>query len=175
MEFVRKKCTHLNDEQLSWKPNSYTWSINEVFAHLNRYARYYHPTFERKIDSTKFRTPTDNFQSTPLGRASWKSMKLGNAKNIKRKFKAPIGYNPTVNTELVVGNDWEVFMQNQEQFLTILEAAKSINIRKAKIQISLSKIIKFRMGDALLFVAYHDERHVQQVKNLMAHKDFPKK
>jgi hypothetical protein len=102
-------------------------------------------------------------------------MKLGNAKNVKRKFNAAISYNPRSNPNLVVGSDHELFIENQNKFLSILHDAKAVNIRKAKVSISLSKIIKFRLGDALLFVVYHDERHVEQIKKITAHQNFPKK
>ena len=175
IEFVEKKCQHFSAEQKNWKPDPSSWSISEVFAHLNRYADYYHPAFKSKVEKTKFRKPTDNFVSSPLGKASWKSMKLGRLKNIKRKFKAPPGYNPSNNPELITGNDEKLFLENQRTFLQTMEAAKEINLRKAKISISLSKIIKFRFGDALMFVIYHDERHIEQIKKIMNHPSFPKK
>ncbi len=172
---VEKKLKHLSDEQLNWKSAPDSWSLNEIFAHLNEYAKFYHSAFSSKISRTKFRKPTENFVSSPLGRAAWRSMKLGNAKNIKRKFRAISTYNPSVNTNLVKGRDWLSFIDAQKELIKILESAKSINIRKAKAPISLSKIIKFRMGDAFYFVIYHNERHIQQALNVLNHPKFPKK
>jgi hypothetical protein len=102
-------------------------------------------------------------------------MKLGNAKNVKRKFRAISMYNPSSTPSLVKGEDWKLFLESQRELLQILESAKSINIRKAKAPISLSKIIKFRMGDAFYFVIYHNERHIQQALNLLNNSKFPKK
>lgn len=175
LALVEKKMKHLSAEQLAWKPNAESWSLNEIFAHLNEYARFYHDAFQKKIAMTNYRTPTSNFISSPLGRAAWKSMKLGNAKNVKRKFRAISAYNPSATTSLVQGNDWHYFMERQQELLIILESAKQINIRKAKAPISLSKIIKFRMGDAFYFVVYHNERHIQQAMNLLSNTKFPKK
>ncbi|MFA7273822.1 MAG: DinB family protein [Crocinitomicaceae bacterium] len=172
---VEKKLKHLSEEQLNWKATSDAWSLNEVFAHLNEYAQFYHEAFQKKIQITKFRTPTDSFVSSPLGRAAWRSMKLGNAKNVKRKFRAVSAYNPSVSPKLVKGNDWKIFLDKQIELRQILKDAKRINIRKAKAPISLSKIIKFRMGDAFYFVIYHNERHVQQALNTISHPKFPKK
>ncbi|MFN5911333.1 MAG: DinB family protein, partial [Bacteroidota bacterium] len=58
--------------------------------------------------------------------------------------------------------------------LSIFELARSVNIRKAKIPISISKIIRFRLGDAFLYVVYHNERHLQQAINILDHPRFPK-
>jgi hypothetical protein len=59
--------------------------------------------------------------------------------------------------------------------LQILDLAAGVNIRKVKVPISISKIVRLRLGDALLFVAYHNERHIQQAINLMKLAQFPKK
>lgn len=173
IETVRDRLLNLSDQQKNWKKDPNSWSINEIFAHLNQYADYYHQAFNRKIEKTRFREPRENFISSPLGRSAWKSMKLGNAKNIKRRFKAPRAYNPSLHPELVKGSDIESFLTGQQELLAIFDAAKLINIRKAKIAISISKIVRLRFGDALLFVVYHNERHLQQALNVLAHSKFP--
>lgn len=175
IELIKKKFSHLNDQQKNWRKDRESWSINDVFAHLNEYARYYHPTFSSRIEKTRHNEPRDIFISSPLGRSAWKSMKLGNAKNIKRKFKAPKNYNPTNNESLVSGKDIERFVEGQEELLTIIDNAAKVNLRKVKVPISISKIVRLRLGDALLFVIYHNERHMQQALNILSHSKFPKK
>jgi hypothetical protein len=175
IEFLNKKFSHLSEEQKQWRPAETAWNVQEIFAHLNEYARFYHEAFRKRIATTKFREFRENFISSPLGRSAWKSMKLGNAKNVKRKFKAPRGYNPSIETHLVDGADIERFRENQQELIGILESAKQVNIRKAKVPLSMSKIIRLRLGDALLFVAYHNERHMQQALNVIAHPKFPRK
>jgi len=175
IDTVQKQLSKLSQSQLEWKPNSETWNLLEIFAHLNEYALYYHPAFSKKIDTTRFRDPKEQFISSPLGRSAWKSMKLGNAKNVKRKFKAPKLYNPTIVSSIVKPTAITDFIAQQNELLEILNKAKTINIRKSKVGISISKIIRLRFGDALLFVIYHNERHVQQAINLINQRNFPKK
>lgn len=172
IEKLRKKIT---PEQLKWIPNSGVWSIEQVLAHLNEYGRYYHPTFLKRIESTRFTSTKEAFVSSPLGRSAWKSMKLGNANNIKRKFRAQKGYNPTFDPSLVKGNELDTFVNQQKELLEIIEKAKTVNIRRVKVPISISKIVRLRLGDALLFVVYHNQRHVQQILNLKNSPNFPKK
>lgn len=165
----------LTEKQLNWRPNPGIWSIAEVLAHLNSYSRYYHPTIQKKIESTRFRTEKENFLSSPLGRSAWKSMKLGRLNNVKRKFKAPKGHNPSIDPELVQGTELTDFLAQQEELLAIIESSSEVNARKVKIPISISKIVRLRLGDALLFIVYHNERHMQQILNLKKHKNFPVK
>jgi hypothetical protein len=175
LELIRKKISFLNEDQKSWKINQTTWSINEIFAHMNDYAKFYHSTFLERIEKTRFREPNSIFMSSPLGRSAWKSMKLGNAKNVKRKFKSPKANNPSLDISLLTGNEVSDFEKGQVELLSIIEKATTVNLRKVKVPISISKLIRFRLGDALMFVVYHNERHVQQVLNVMAHPKFPKK
>lgn len=175
LQVLKQKIAGLSDQQLRWKPNEQTWSLLEIAAHLNEYARFYHNAFTSRIAKTRFREPKDNFVSSPLGRSAWVSMKLGNAKNVKRKFNAPKGYNPTTTPELVTGHDIDTLLKGQQELLQILDAAAAVNIRKVKVPISISKIVRLRLGDALLFVVYHNERHVQQALNLIRLPQFPKK
>lgn len=174
LQNVEEKIMGLTTEQLNWRPNEHTWSINDVLAHLNAYASYYHAAFLKKIDSTRFTNTKEKFISSPLGRSAWKSMKLGNLKNIKRKFKAPKGYNPLIDREIAEGDQRPIFKISQEELLDIIQKSSQVNMRRVKIPISISKAIRLRLGDALLFVIYHNERHVQQALNLINHKNFPK-
>ncbi|MGM0479582.1 MAG: DinB family protein [Bacteroidota bacterium] len=174
-QFVKKKCVHLGEEQLNWRPKVGSWNILEVLSHLNAYSVYYHEHFREKIARTKFKNVKEHFVSSPLGKSAWKSMKLGRANNIKRKFKAPKSYNPSHDSAIINEDAADVFIENQQQLKEILESAKNVNLKKVKIPISISKIARLRLGDALMFIIYHNERHVQQIKNIMTHSNFPKK
>lgn len=165
----------LSEKQLNWRPNPGIWSIAEVLAHLNSYSRYYHPVIQKKIETTRFKNVKEDFMSSPLGRSAWKSMKLGRLNNVKRKFKAPKGHNPSIDPDLVQGTELADFLNQQQELLNIINASMEVNVRKVKIPISISKIVRLRLGDALLFISYHNERHMQQILNLKKHKNFPNK
>ncbi|RFC55242.1 DinB family protein [Brumimicrobium aurantiacum] len=175
INLVQKKCTHLGENQIKWRPNKESWNIQEVLSHLNSYSSYYHHLFIEKINNTKFLSIKENFVSSPLGRSAWKSMKLGRLNNVKRKFRAPRNQNPSITPELIEKEAVEKFISNQKEMLTILDSAEKVNLKKVKIPISISKIVRLRLGDALMFVVYHNERHIQQVKNILSHPNFPKK
>jgi hypothetical protein len=174
IDVLRQRFSNLSEQQKRWKKDTNSWSILEVFAHLNAYASYYHPVFLNRIETTRFRDPKDNFISSPLGKSAWKSVKLGNARNVKRRMKSPKSFNPTFETDLIQGTDIETFEKDQLHLLTILTKAEEVNLRKVKVPLSISKIIRLRLGDALQFVIYHNERHMQQALNIIENKSFPK-
>jgi hypothetical protein len=175
IQLLNAKFSKLSEAQLNWKPSEEVWSIAEVFAHLNEYAVFYHNALLTRIKLTKFRTPQLEFTSSPLGRSSWVSIKLGKEKNTKRKFSAPKLYDPSRTKSLLTGNEFAEFCSKQQEFLSIIEQSLQINMRKVKVPIALSKLIRFRLGDVLLFVAYHNERHMQQAINISKMSKFPKK
>ena len=67
-----------------------------------------------------------------LGRSAWMSMKLGNAKNVKRKFNSPKSYNPTIAPELVKADGLETLIKGQRELLQILELAASSEYPKSE-------------------------------------------
>jgi hypothetical protein len=170
---VKEKILPLSVVQLKWKKDHLSWSILDVFAHLNEYAGYYHEVISRRMEKTRFREPRETFIPSPLGRSAWSSMKLGNARNVKRKLRSPRAYNPLLNPDLKTDDAIQTFLQHQSNLLNILKNAAKVNLRKVRIPISVSKIIRLRLGDALMYLIYHNERHVQQIVNIMASKDFP--
>jgi hypothetical protein len=175
IQHLKSKFSNYSENQLKWKPNPSTWSLAEIFAHLNAYAKFYHTTLNDRIEKTRFRVPRINYTSSPLGKSAWMSMKLGNARNVKRKFNAPKEYNPTFSPALLTGDEVRLLLEGQNEFLGIIEKSVSVSLKKVKVPISMSKLVRLRLGDALLFVAYHNDRHMEQALKLTRNSQFPKK
>lgn len=166
--------SELNDEQLNWQPNEKSWSIAQCLAHLNAYYRYYIPVFRGKISNTRFKEPTEFFNSSPLGIAVYRSVKLGKVKNIKRKLKSTKDYNPLVNKSLSLENVIEEYKEHVKEFGLVLSEGATINLRKTKCPLSLRPVVKLNLGDAFIFTAFHNERHVEQMKRVMRSPGFPR-
>ena len=174
LDFVESQVQHLSQEQLNWKLHQESWNALQVLAHLNAYAKYYQRVIKEKIHQTRHNQPVETFVSSPLGKGAWMSVKLGNLKNMKRRLRAPRNYNPAVNKSLLIGTEIEDFIVFQQQLIELLNAAKAVNLRKVKIPIALSKFIKLRLGDALLFHVYHNQRHVEQINKIIQNQRFPR-
>lgn len=175
IQFIQKKCIYLSDNQLDWRPSTSSWNVREVLSHLNSYSNYYHKLIIYKIRHSKFKAPKEIFVSSSLGRSAWRSMKLGKLNNLKRKFNATKQFNPTITPELIEEDAVNNFIKEQEVLLNILDKSANANLKKIKIPNSISKVIRLRLGDTLMFIVYHNERHIQQIKNIMALSNFPKK
>ena len=139
LKVIEDHATVLSTEQLNWKKDHSSWSILEILAHLNEYALYYNEVISRRIDKTRFREPRQTFISSPLGRSAWTSMKLGNARNVKRKLRSPRIYNPSFNKEILLDNSVSTFLESQKELLNIIRKAANVSLRKVRIPISISK------------------------------------
>lgn len=172
-EEVRTEYGSLSAHQLNWQPNDRTWSIAQCLAHLNAYYRYYIPVFKGKISNTRFTDTPEFFTSSPLGVAVYSSVKLGKLKNVKRKLKSTKDYNPLVNTSLSLDNVIEEYIQHSKEYKEVLKEGAKINLRKTKCPLSLRPVVKLNLGDAFVFLTYHNERHVEQMNKVKNLKRFP--
>jgi hypothetical protein len=79
-----------------------------------------------------------------------------------KKMKAPKDKVPTASGLTVTTIDR--FLKQAEHLQHLLQLAGKADLTKTKTAISLSKMIRLRLGDTLRFYVYHIERHVAQAE-----------
>ena len=151
--------------ELNWKADKDTWSVLECIEHLNLYGDYYLPEIEQRITKSTSK-PEIYFKAGILGDYFAKILspkeKLNKMKTLKDK-------NP--NGSHLDKTTLERFLIQQEKMLELLDRARSLSLNKTKTGISISKLIKLRLGDTFRVVIYHNERHmVQAIKALETYK-----
>ena len=92
-----------------------------------------------------------------------KMMMPTNVYEVKNKMKAMKSYSPdkSVNVETVFNE----FLEHQHKLLHMLELAKRRNLNTVKIPVSISKLIRFKLGDTFRFLIAHEQRHMIQARN----------
>jgi hypothetical protein len=146
---------------LNWKKDLQSWSALECLEHLNLYGKFYIPEINKKMRAST--APASKvFKSGRLGNKFAQDMlpKEGMKKMNTFKSKNPIHSN--LNSQTVI----QTFIDQQKEFLTLLEMAKTKNLTKIKTSITLP-LLKLRLGDTFRFVIYHNERHVAQAKRAL--------
>ncbi len=58
------------------------------------------------------------------------------------------------------------FITQQKECLELIEKSKNVNLAKTKTAISITKLIKLRLGDTFRFITAHNERHLLQAENI---------
>ena len=149
----------LSHKQLNYKANEGEWSILECIEHLCLYGKFYLPEIEKRITGS---VPNEQqyFKSGFLGNYFVNMIKASNTKKIKAtKQMDSTGSN--LNSSTI-----NQFIKQLNWLETLLVKAKKVNLNKVKTSISLSKLIKLRLGDTLRFLVYHNERHILQAKQI---------
>lgn len=148
-------------DPLNNRLNNESWSVLECLQHLVMYGDFYLPEIETKIKSSKTQAVTD-FKPGILGNYFAKSMLPKEKLNKMKTFKS---MNPIYSDldKTVIKS-----LQNQlQKMLILLEEAKKVNLNKIKTSVSISPLIKLKLGDTFRVVIYHNERHMQQSKNTL--------
>jgi hypothetical protein len=141
---------------LNWKEQPNEWSILECIEHLNRYGDFYLPEISSQLQHAQKATPQTIFKSSWLGNYFAEILKpTANNKMKTLKPMNPVGsqLDKTTLTK---------FINQQHQMLQLLQQAQNCNLSTTKTGISVTKLIKLRMGDTFRVVIYHNERHIAQ-------------
>jgi len=148
-------------ETLNWRENAKSWSVLECIEHLNRYGDFYIPEINKRIQAS-------NYQSSKVFKSNWLGRYFSNAVSYKenlntmKTFKSMNPLYSTLNKKTL-----EKFIDQQHQIIDLLEESKEVNLDKTKTAISISKLIKLKLGDTFRVLIYHNERHVAQAKKVL--------
>lgn len=146
---------------LNWKQNPESWSVLECIEHLNRYGDFYIPEITNKIKTSTYKS-SEVFKSNWLGKYFSKSVSYNEDLNKMKTFKSMNPINSKLNIKTL-----EKFISQQHQIIELLDKSKSINLDKTKTAISISKLIKLRLGDTFRVLIYHNERHIRQAEKTL--------
>jgi DinB superfamily len=144
------------------KPDVNEWSANECVQHLNSYGRYYLPAIEKAM-AVKKGYSTKTFSSGWLGKYFTDLMTVKPNGKIS-KTKSPKNHSPTslVESHVVIAE----FIEQQERLLKLLRNADEVDLN-IRLPISLTKMIRLKLGDVFMFYVAHQQRHFQQAERAL--------
>jgi hypothetical protein len=153
----------LTPEQLNQRPGEGKWSIAECLEHMNRYGDYYVPAIGDAISAAKDSSPSPSFKPGWFGNYSAQSMlpKEGKVTNAMNTFK---DMNPSLSQ--VEDGVLEKFLRQQTSILRLISFSEQVNLNKVRVPITISRFIRFKLGDMLRFLVYHNHRHIIQAKKV---------
>ncbi|TZF94889.1 DinB family protein [Chryseobacterium panacisoli] len=155
--------TQKTEEELNFRTSQDSWSPLECLEHLNRYGAFYIPEISNRIAASKT-TPGVDFKPGILGNYFANMMLPKKKQNAMKTLKAMNPIHSQLNKRVV-----EEFISQQKQLLELLEKAQNIDLERTKTSISISKLIKLKLGDTFRFVIYHNVRHIEQIKRILPH------
>ena len=139
------------------------WSVMQVLEHLNSYGRYYLLAIERSLKEDKPAVTT--FTPGWVGDYFTRLMMPGKNGKLAFKMQAPKDHRPSKYLE--VFPVLNTFLEQQHYLTELLELAKSKNIGKIRTPISISKLVKLKVGDTFRFLIAHEQRHFAQIEHAL--------
>lgn len=156
-----EKLRELSEKELNYKESTGKWSVLECIEHLNLYGDFYNPEIRKNIEASHSK-PSKTFKSGIIGNYFVNTMlprkKLNKMKTFKDK--KPLGSSLDINV-------LDRFISQQKEFLELIEKSKNISFAKTKTAISISKLIKLKLGDTFRFIIAHNERHLIQAESII--------
>lgn len=146
------------------QPATDKWNVAQILEHLNAYNRYYLDAIEKGLANNTAQ-PSQNFKSGWFGNYFTKMMQPKESGAITNKMSAPKAY--VFSPDLEVEKVMDEFIHGQQKLLQFLDEAERVNIGKIRLPISISKMIKLKMGDTFRFLIAHQQRHFVQINNTL--------
>lgn len=153
----------MDPEALMARTTSGGWSVAQILEHLNSYGKYYLPLIETKLRVNKTFSH-DYFTSGFFGNYFTNSMLPKNGV-VTNKMKTPGGHNASNDPDSY--DMIEEFLTQEYLLLQFLDQAESVDLNAIRIPISLTKLIRLKLGDVFGFLVAHHERHFLQIRNTL--------
>lgn len=157
----------LDAQTLNTQPAQGKWSVAQVIEHLNSYNRYYLPEIKAALQrGLKMKIPSSTqYNSGWFGDYFTKMMQPKEDGKIANKMNAPKNHQPLA--ELDVQRVLNEFIARQTDLLNYVQQAQQTNMGKLRVPISISKLIKLKLGDTFRFLIAHQQRHFVQINNTL--------
>ncbi len=143
-------------------PTPGQWSIAQILEHINSYSRIYLPEIDKGISNSQSQRSAW-FNSGFWGNYFTNMMRPKDVFEVKNKMKAMKAHTP--HNKLNPGKVLDEFTEQQHRLLQLLDMAKMRDLNAIKIPLSLTKLIKFKLGDTFRFLIAHEQRHFVQARN----------
>lgn len=163
LEIARAQIAERPLDALQARREPGTWNALECVAHLNAFLEMYLPRLERAIHLSKARRwqPGDDIRSTWMGRRVIKFADLAYFKP-RKSAKRYNFFDKFLGKEAV-----KTFIINSERLLRNIQAAREVDLNKAKIEWGASGFFKLTLGNTLEWLVLHGQRHIKQATDTL--------
>ena len=160
----------LHSEQLNWKPNPTSWSVGQCVDHVITSNRLYFDMFESLLDGTK---PFNIWEKIPFLPALFGKLIIDSTKPISdKKHKTVPVFEPSKSQ--IPGNILDIFLETQKELIKFIRRSDTIDHKKTIVTSPASKFITYSLRDVCIILSGHEERHLNQARNVMETEGFPK-
>ncbi|MBK9097091.1 MAG: DinB family protein [bacterium] len=160
--------SHLSEKQLNWKPNPDSWSVGECISHLINSNSLYLSKIENILGEVKSTESKDfSYKQSLVGKMIVKGV---DPKNVRKSKTFKVFFPDSSNIKKSIIEDYAV---SSDKFIRLADNLRHLDLKKIKLSSPVNKLLRMNLGDPLIIIPLHDERHLNQAERVMNHKDFP--
>jgi len=170
IERAKKSFTHLSDGQLNWEPHPDSWSVGECLSHLVNSNSLYLDKIENILNSFPTGSEKDfPYKQSFMGKLISKGVDPSNLKKAKT-FKVFFPDKSDVRKNII-----DEYVKSSEKLIELVGKMQHLDLKKIKLSSPVNILIRLNLGDSLIIIPKHDERHINQAERVMTQKEFPKR
>ena len=164
-----KTFSHLSEIQFNWKSNPESWSVGECISHLVISNNLYLNKIEKILSSY----PSSQEKDFPYKQSFFgKLIAKGVDPAYVRKSKTFKVFFPNANE--IHKDIIDEYVKSSKKFIELAGRMRNLGLKKIKLSSPVNKLIRLNLGDALIIIPKHDERHLNQAEKVMKSERFPK-
>lgn len=167
LDTVEREFRSLTVDQLRTKPPNGGWSIVECLQHLNLAERFYIRQLQHKVDKLGLVQHNPDDQVIESGLVGRLLIRIVDPKS-KTKFPAPGVVRPRAAVDLDPADVMVQFVELQTLFRSLLDKAVYLDWNRDTTSTLFGSWLKIRVGDMVLMLVAHTERHMAQAMRVKA-------
>lgn len=166
---VKSLFANLSLVQLNWKPSAEKWSIAQCLDHLMVTNQTFYPQLQEVISGNHKNSFYQNIKFISRYFGSYLIRETGSVVN--KPQKNPPTWTPSQSDlPATIVSD---FLKHQQEFSSLVSQLDKTDLENTVISSPALFIIIYSLNDALIILAGHEQRHLQQARNILSHPDFP--
>lgn len=168
IETAKKSFSHLSDIQFNWKSHPDSWSVGECLSHLLNSNGLYLIKIENILNSLPTGSKKDfSYKQSFMGKLIVKGVDPSNVKKTKT-FKVFFPSSSDIQKNII-----DKYVSSSMKLIELCDNMTHLDLKKINLSSPVNKLIRLNLGDPLMIIPKHDERHLNQAERVMNLKDFP--
>jgi len=163
-----KTFSHLSDIQFNWKSNPESWSAGECISHIVKSNDLYLNKIENILSSFSSSQEKDFlYKQSFMGKLIVKGVDPAYVRKSKT-FKVFFPDASEIHKDII-----DEYVQSSKRFIELVGRMRNLDLKRIKLSSPVNKLIRLNLGDPLIIIPKHDERHLNQAERVMSQKEFP--
>jgi len=168
VERALRKFSSLLEKQLNWKPGPDSWSVGECISHLINSNALYLSKIESILTSNTSAPAKDfSYKQSFVGKMIVKGVDPANVRKSKT-FKVFFPDASDIQKSII-----DDYVASSKKFIELADKLRHMDLTKLKLSSPVNKILRMNLGDPLIIIPKHDERHLNQAESVMSQIEFP--